>query len=238
MNMTENAPHIELRRARSGGRDGVEEGGGGGAGGGGRSGVAVDPGGDVRAVVEQQQLVGDGMTRRERRPPGGDQGARWPGPGVDAAPPDRARPDYLPGARGTPAAQRQVLSAPDGAHQRGSGLEGDRGIDGYRKTGRCACDEAELVGDAAAGEGVHPCQREPRLQAQRALETFRSWLVGRDPVGAGGIAGRRGPDRSAPPAPASCCPGRPLAATGRDGPGRRRRRSAATARHGPSGFRA
>jgi hypothetical protein len=83
------------------------------------------------------------------------------------------------GAGGAVPAEGQALGPPDAPDQVGSRLERDCGVYRDGRQGRRAGDEAELIGDAPAGEGVHPHQREPRLQALRALETLRpAWSDG------------------------------------------------------------
>src|SRR5215468_11541816 len=85
----------------------------------------------------------------------------------------RARPSARsPATWRTSPAQRQALGPLDVVHGHGPGLKRDGSVDGDRETGRRARAEAEIVGDAPAGERVHPDERELRPQAQRALETL------------------------------------------------------------------
>src|SRR5262249_56565597 len=114
--------------------------------------------------------------------------------------PARGRIGRSAAARRASPAQCQVLGPLHVSGQHGSGLERDRGVDGNPEGRRRAGDEAEPIGDAPPGEGVHPDQREPRLQAQWALVTACPWLVGRNPEGAGSVApgGQGDGDRPVP----------------------------------------
>ena len=84
------------------------------------------------------------------------------------------------------------------AGQVGSRLEGNRAVNWDGEHWRGARDEAELVGDASAGERVDPLEREPRPQGQRAFEARRACLFGRDALGSGGLAGSGQADRDRP----------------------------------------
>ena len=86
----------------------------------------------------------------------------------------------LPGsssACGALPAQGKVLGAPDVIDERRSGLEGERAADGAGQCWGCPGREAELVGDAAAGEGVVAKAGVPRCPAQLTLELLRAGLA-------------------------------------------------------------
>src|SRR5215472_18628411 len=120
-----------------------------------------------------------------------DHRERSRSPGLAAPYPRGPRTGCLRSARGIAPAQRQALSAPDVAGQVGSRLERDRGVDRNAEQRLGTRNEAELIGDAAAGEGVNSREREPRLEAQRPFKALRTRLVGRDALGSGSLAGTR-----------------------------------------------
>jgi len=74
--------------------------------------------------------------------------------------------------------------------QHGPGHEAHRAVHSTREQGGSARRGIELVADATSGEGVEAQLGELRVQAQQAVKSPRSRLVGADLLGAGKVAGR------------------------------------------------
>src|SRR5205823_13805974 len=110
--------------------------------------------------------------------------------GARAAHPGPLIPGHSSWTWRPPPAQRQVLGAPDVIHELGARHEAYCAVDRDGQLWRLPRREVESVGGAPTGEGVEAQGRVLRAQAQRAIESLRSRLVGRDLLGAGNVTGR------------------------------------------------